>query len=74
MWIYIVGGIVILLLIAAFAVTGILFFGALRRIPPKKEKKSQIDTASLFPAMEGNRCRTRLVPFKAEARGRHHRL
>ena len=31
MWIYIVGGIVILLLIAAFAVTGILFFGALRR-------------------------------------------
>ena len=29
MWIYIVGGIVILLFIAAFAVTGILFFGAL---------------------------------------------
>jgi hypothetical protein len=55
MWIYIVGGIVILLFIAAFAVTGILFFGALRRISPKKKKKSQIDTASLFPAMEAYR-------------------
>lgn len=39
MWIYIVAGIVILLLIAIFAVAGILFFGALRRDALQKKEK-----------------------------------
>jgi len=52
MWIYIAAGIVIFVLIASFTVTGILFFGMLHRTLPQKKGKSQIDTDSLFPAME----------------------
>lgn len=55
MWIYIAVGLVLFLIIVSFAVTGILFFSMLHRTSPRKKEKTQIDTASLFPAMEAYR-------------------
>lgn len=51
MWIYFAVGIVLFLLILVFAVSGVMFFGALRRTPEKQKKKG-IDTSMLFPALE----------------------
>ena len=55
MWLYIVIGILLLLVIAAFCAVGVIFFGALHRTKSKKRKGGGIDTSVLFPALDAYR-------------------